>query len=174
MADIPSTSPDRTTLQSAVQQLSEARTELWTAQDADQLSRWKTADNIDEARGLLGRLDHYLRRREEAEAAGKDEVVMEAPAPEPPAPSALRRALEQPATAAARVARQRLARNVIVLAVLGAATLWTGLTLLYFDKPFGTGRDYVNALLWGFGAQVALEGIAAAIDRTRARGVVPA
>jgi hypothetical protein len=138
------------------------------------LSRWKTADNIDEARGLLGRLDHYLRRREEAEAAGKDEVVMEAPAPEPPAPSALRRALEQPATAAARVARQRLARNVIVLAVLGAATLWTGLTLLYFDKPFGTGRDYVNALLWGFGAQVALEGIAAAIDRTRARGVVPA
>lgn len=155
---------DLETLAKADRTLSEARTELWTATDAAQLEKFKTAEDIDNARSDLDSLNHYVGRtlaRAGTETADIIEAVVVS------GPSALRRRLDEPTPTqrAADLANRRRVRNLAVLAVLAGVTLWTGLTALYFDKAFGTFRDYGNVLLWGFGAQVALEGIAAGVDR---------
>ena len=62
--------------------------------------------------------------------------------------STLARTAEEEAN---RRAFQRFFANWWVLLALGAVTMWTGLTALYFDKAFGTLRDYVTILVWGFG-----------------------
>jgi len=104
-----------------------------------------------------------------AKAEAPDQVIWTAEAPPAEARSASEQALEDPAAEAERIKRWRQFVNLIVVLVLGLAALWTGLTTLYFDKPFGTVRDYLNVLLWGFGVQVVLEGITAGVDRLRAR-----
>lgn len=53
--------------------------------------------------------------------------------------------------------RTKLTPGAIGLAIVAVllASL-TALNELYLDKPFGTGKDYVGAFLWGFGAHLGL------------------
>ncbi len=80
-------------------------------------------------------------------------------------PWPLRWGPRRPAHLARHVARERRALNLVVVGLISFVTVWTGLKALYFDQPFGTIRDYVTILLWGFGAQVALVAIAKGLDR---------
>jgi len=50
----------------------------------------------------------------------------------------------------------------IALSLLVAVN--TGLGQLYYDKPFGTLRDYLNVLLWGFAAQTLLSAFTAGLQ----------
>ncbi|MBS1868046.1 MAG: hypothetical protein JSS99_00100 [Actinobacteria bacterium] len=61
---------------------------------------------------------------------------------------------------AVRAVIQRNDRIVKGVAVVVAVT--TGLTALYFGKPFGTWTDYFSALLWGFTATTAIDALATA------------
>ena len=49
-----------------------------------------------------------------------------------------------------RMRRGYYVSGVASMALMGAGVLWSGLDVLYFDRAFGEGDDYVNAFLWGF------------------------
>lgn len=68
------------------------------------------------------------------------------------------------AAQARRVGRHRWVANALVVAAIAVVTLWTGLTALYFGKPFGAATDYISILVWGFGAQAGLTALATALD----------
>jgi hypothetical protein len=51
----------------------------------------------------------------------------------------------------------------ITIAVIIA--LYTGLKTLYFGQGFGTCRDYINALIWGFTTETVVASISAGIER---------
>lgn len=55
------------------------------------------------------------------------------------------------------------ARLVDLASVLIAS--FTGFSMLYSGKPFGTGNDYLIALLWGFGIDNAVHGVGDVISR---------
>ena len=78
--------------------------------------------------------------------------------------AALSRPAPSPVEQAHRIAGQRLLRNLVVLLAIAVVTIWAGLTALYFDKAFGSPRDYVTILLWGFTAQTVLTSLSTALD----------
>jgi hypothetical protein len=85
------------------------------------------------------------------------------PAPAPPSPPPPPTA----ATATSRAAligRIRLVDNTLLVVLLAGVTLWSGLVALYFGRPWGTVIDYGTALVWGFGAQAALQSLATGLD----------
>jgi hypothetical protein len=146
-----------------------AELEEAAAQKAGDLRDRSLPDVLKQLSQETTRLVHRELELELAKAEAPDQVIWTAEAPPAEARSASEQALEDPAAEAERIKRWRQFVNLIVVLVLGLAALWTGLTTLYFDKPFGTVRDYLNVLLWGFGVQVVLEGITAGVDRLRAR-----
>lgn len=170
MADVANNHPDRTVLARAQGSVSSARQGLWTAKGPGE---WTVEADMKAARRDLDSLLHYTRRTD-LRAAGQERATEAASALPEPGPSELRWSLdrdESPRQAASRIAQRRRVRNVVVLALVAFVALSTGLTTLYFDKPFGTPRDYVAALLWGFTVQATLETVAAAVDRLRTRVV---
>lgn len=58
----------------------------------------------------------------------------------------------------------RAATWVFVLAAV-AVSIWGALTTLYFDKPFGTPRDYVGLVVWGLGTTAAIDAINGVLKR---------
>ncbi|BCB90364.1 hypothetical protein Psuf_076770 [Phytohabitans suffuscus] len=90
----------------------------------------------------------------------------------PEAASTLGEARASAAATAQRVALTRRLRNTLAFAAIASVTVWTGLTAMYFDHPFGTWRDYVAAAVWGFGAQAGLTVLIGALDRIIAGGPV--
>ena len=75
---------------------------------------------------------------------------------------------EVPGDDAAREKHYRNMRrnaDVAFIVVAFVIAVNTGLSQLYYDKPFGTARDYVNALLWGFGTQTALSAFTTGLQR---------
>jgi hypothetical protein len=91
-------------------------------------------------------------------------------APPPPAPApASRTTLPASSTAsatsrAARIGRLRVIDNIGLLVVLAVVSLWSGLVALYFGRAWGSVIDYGTAVVWGFGAQGALQSLAAGLD----------
>jgi hypothetical protein len=53
--------------------------------------------------------------------------------------------------------------DLIVIGLAIAVVILTGLTQLYFGKPFGTPLDYLSVILLGSGTQIALTGLIATI-----------
>lgn len=64
--------------------------------------------------------------------------------------------------------RTKLKPGAIGLAIVAVllASL-TALNELYLDKPFGTGKDYVGAFLWGFGAHLGLNVLTTLVNSLR-------
>lgn len=61
------------------------------------------------------------------------------------------------AIASTQVARVRdRALSGVVLLIAIAASVWGALVTLYFDKPFGTWRDYAGLAAWALGTTTAL------------------
>lgn len=166
----PRDSPRRATFDQAERKLSEAREELLSAPDIAALVSYDIRGDLEAARQPLAQLANLWRR------LGADDIAVAGfgltGSLASPAVSILRRVLNAasgPAGDAATVRFRRRLRNVLALAVLGFTALWTGLTTLYFDKPFGTVRDYIGALLWRATVQATLVGFAAGVDRFRTR-----
>jgi hypothetical protein len=167
MTDLPPDHPDWSSLREATRKLSEAAEELFSAEDADKLEQWGTVNDIDIARSRLNGLAWHMKRERRPAALGSapDAAVQE----DVSGASGLAKALSPEGQSADAIARQiagtRRRRNLLALLVLATITVFTGLTLLYFDRPFGTLRDYVAIMAWGFGAQAALEALVGGLDR---------
>lgn len=164
-ADLPVNHSDHGVLEGAQRELSEALDKLWTSETAQQLATRHVAGDLEEAQDALASLAHRLPEIELVPlgpgAAAEPSLTA------PSARSELAAVLggKSPTELARTIARRRFRRNVVVLAFLAGVAVWTGLMALYFDKPFGSPRDYVAAFVWGFGAQAILEGLATGLGR---------
>ena len=76
-----------------------------------------------------------------------------------------------PAERVRSLARERLGWDVFYLAIVTAVAVYSGLTTLYFDRPFGTWRDYLGITVWGFSTKVVIDAVAGAINRLRPSAV---
>jgi hypothetical protein len=167
--------PDRVTLIDIRGLLSRVTEELWSAENSDELVAWRSVDTLDLARAKVDSLRHYVTNQEAADAGqafGKVGELLTRFV----RPSWVRRVLStfaRPAEEAKEEASKRTSRNLVVLLILMAVTVWAGLVANYFDKPFGTPRHYMTIFVWGFGVQAILEGLAAGADRLRTRPPKP-
>ena len=164
---------DFTVLAQTKGKLSEVVSELWSAENATDLAGRETEKDLETARAMVNSLRHYISAPlVPAGSTPTDELGQHAAA----AVSSVRRALESastPAEEAAAEAKKRRKRNTMILCILAIVALWAGLVANYFDKPFGTPRDYLTILVWGFAAQTTLEALAAAADRLRSKLASP-
>jgi hypothetical protein len=147
----------------AVTKVEQVRDDMWSAADGTAYTALDVAGRLEEPETELA----ALRRQYLGTLSGREAEEHE---PEPPERVTARPhswdVVRETATARARrAALSRRLRNSLAFAAIAAVTVWTGLTALYFDKPFGTWRDYTAALVWGFGAQAALTALAGALDR---------
>lgn len=60
---------------------------------------------------------------------------------------------------------KRIAWDVFYLFLVTAVAIYTGLKTFYFDQPFGGGRDYLDALVWGFGTKALIDLVTGAINK---------
>lgn len=148
-----------------------AYTELWRAKDSADYRAKAVAVNLEAASSELDQLGRFMK------SSGRGNWVGAAIAKglETTATgSALERILTEqapwPTQATPKFGARRRRRNGLVFLGLSVLTMWSGLNLLYFDRPFGTVRDYLTILLWGFGAQAVLEVTATALRRALDRG----
>jgi hypothetical protein len=166
-SDNPEVTPERkAALARAEDKISEAHREMWRATDSSEYKQLGVAADLAEAASILDGLSHLL---ETLYAMGPEEQAVARGEAVPRPASALEGILAEralaPADIAREIAQRRRLRNALVFLGLALVTLWTGLTALYFDKPFGTPRDYLTMLAWGFGAQAGLAALAVAVDR---------
>lgn len=77
------------------------------------------------------------------------------------------------AALADEIATTRQLWDRVLLVLLTALALWAGLAALYFDKPFGTPRDYFTIFAWGFGAPVAVTTLGRAVASAGVSGRSP-
>lgn len=71
-------------------------------------------------------------------------------------------------TLAARVrslARKRIGWDLFYFTLVTAVAIYSGLSTLYFDKPFGTLRDYLDMAVWGFSTKALLDMVTGAVNR---------
>lgn len=163
-------------LRRAKRTVSEAHSELWRAEDADQLQSKAAIQDLDEAESILWGLRYVLPENlavegERAMAAERrpaphrfgdvlllnkafvsdDEVVTRAGPPDDAARARLY-----------ADAREKADGRLWWLAL--ALALVTGLASLYIGKPFGTFWDYVNAAAWGASTVLAVSALSAALE----------
>jgi hypothetical protein len=63
------------------------------------------------------------------------------------------------------ISRKRMGLDVLYIILALAVALFLGLGQFYFNSPFGTIRDYINAFVVGFSSKAMIDLVAAAIDR---------
>ena len=66
-----------------------------------------------------------------------------------------------------KIVRKRIAWDVFYLLLVTAVAIYTGLKQFYFDQPFGDTRDYLDAIVWGFGTKALIDLVTGAINRFR-------
>ncbi|WP_432825470.1 hypothetical protein [Dactylosporangium sp. CA-092794] len=154
---------DARSLSEALAEVEAVREASSTASDGAAYLDLDVAARLQEQARVLNALrDRYLR----LVSAGVDEAntgPVAAPQPVLPAPPVGRG--DGAFTMARRMTQTRRLRNSLVFAAIAGVTVWTGLSTLYFDRAFGTWRDYVAIGVWGFGAQAGLNVLASALDR---------
>jgi hypothetical protein len=156
-------------LEAANAKLDGVRHTLWTAKDADALSDLNAETNLNQAQQALAELTGLLKlppphgaEWHPATSGGAGSVAAAVAATNPvQAPEVAQIDWEAEAK---RFRKHRLSGDLLVAGFAAIAGLITGLNELYFGDTFG-GLDYVAALLWGFGAETALAGLVAALDR---------
>jgi hypothetical protein len=161
--------PDRERLDTANNAVEVVHNDLVTAADGAAYSGLNVAARLKEPKVVLS----ALQRRYGLVAAGvaREPVDITLPAP-PEVPRMLRDVQESAAATARRIVLSRRLRNGLAFLAIAAVTAWTGLTALYFDRAFGTWRDYVAVAVWGFGAQAGLAVLIGALDKVIASGKV--
>jgi hypothetical protein len=193
--DLPADHHDGRLLAEARQELATARDELWVAPDLAFIRDHGTLATIGRAQTLmegLGREAAADRRLASAPSStsASDATGLAIPAgersapaggsgrrvdPEPVVaelstePSPLALALDRrrplPGRARTRLDVTHRRRQLLVAALAGVAAVWSGLTYVYADAPFGTPTDYLQIFAWGLLAQAVLVTLAAAADK---------
>lgn len=92
-------------------------------------------------------------------------VAHDAAAPPPHVEAAPDEQASQLSARVAGLARGRAGWDVFYLLLATAVAVHTGLGTYYYDKPFGTLRDYANLLVWGFGTKALLDMVTGALNR---------
>ena len=64
-----------------------------------------------------------------------------------------------------RMVRKRIGWDVFYLFLVTAVAIYTGLKTFYFDQPFGGTRDYIDALVWGFGTKAIIDLVTGAVNK---------
>jgi len=85
-----------------------------------------------------------------------------------PEPKEKEEAVAGVSSLAARVAdlaRRRVGWDLFYLTLVTAVAIHSGLLLYYFDKPFGTPRDYLDLMIWGFSTKALLDIVTGAVNR---------
>ncbi|HJQ70350.1 MAG TPA: hypothetical protein VKA70_15335 [Blastocatellia bacterium] len=73
---------------------------------------------------------------------------------------------ESPAARIVRnLIRKRISLDFFYLILVTVVAVYTGLNTFYFNKPFGTLRDYLDALVWGFGTKALIDLVTGAINK---------
>lgn len=166
-------------LREARRRLSEVEWELWNVTDADELDRKMTRGDLVDATQLLARLNYLL----EAQGVGEGKTVGPlnvslpgiAARAERDTAAHLLELLGEPDDPVKRIrwlSSRRRVFNALALYVLLAGAVYVGLQTLYFDKAFGTPRDYLNAFFWGLGSKAVVDIIASGLDAIRRAGVL--
>jgi hypothetical protein len=180
--ELPADHHDARLLAETRAKLAAARDELWEATDLAELRRRGTLATIGDAQALIDGLSRRAvadtRRLEGAgHRAGDGGLTLtgERDVPEPAGPElaidpstlalALDRTRPLPGQVRGRVEAGRRRRAAIVALLAGVVAVWSGLTVLYADEPFGTPADYLGVFAWGLVAQAVLVTAAAALDR---------
>ncbi len=145
--------------------------DLWDAQDADDLSRRKTAEALIEVEERLAELRPNLTGRV-IDTLTKSMELRDQLAPldadfggffdQPPA--------THPAETARHYAQLRRRWDGALTVIALVIAIWTGLNALYIGKPFGTVIDYTNALCWGITTKVALDAAASILEKVLGGG----
>jgi hypothetical protein len=161
---------DRHRLETALAAVDAVRDGMWTAEDGAAYLALQVGTRLEGPKVELTALRRQYLRLVSTGAGRHGPDDSSAPTPE--VRRSLSEAHESAAATARRIALSRRARNVAVFLAIGAVTAWAGLSALYFDRAFGTWRDYVAIGVWGFGAQAGLTVLAGALDRIIAGGKV--
>jgi hypothetical protein len=132
---------------------------MWSATSAESYLALPLQNDLNTIAGTLDSLDPP------PQPAFAPDFAAPPPAPAPGATKVAPAPSETSATTrAARVGRLRLIDNIGLLVVLAVVSLWSGLVALYFGRAWGSVIDYGTAVVWGFGAQGALQSLAAGLD----------
>jgi hypothetical protein len=78
-------------------------------------------------------------------------------------------AAASPAERVAQIEHLRLGFDLFFFFLALAVSVYAGLVILYFDKPFGSVRDYVAAFLMSVGAKPALDLVVGALNKLTSR-----
>lgn len=175
---------DRALLARGIRLYNLVRWDIWHATDGTDLEKRGVHEDLRAAEEVLGMLSGYLERRAapsmnflfgnvtDAMPGGVGGTVSGAGL----SPFALTPALERilsgsgdlgvRALAFASSLLDRAATWVFVLAAV-ALSIWGALTTLYFDKPFGTPRDYAGLVVWALGTTAAIDALNGVLKRLR-------
>ena len=148
------------------------RWDLWHTTDPTDLKRRTTLDEVNQLDDIIGQLSYRIAEPEWAavdvpELAGRGWLTdSRSPDRGLMADSAsglgadlgdiFDKVVEAVRSPEAEEVRIRLI-GVAIAAIAVFVAAWGALVLLYFDKPFGTARDYLGLLVWGLGTAAALE-----------------
>jgi hypothetical protein len=170
-------------LDAALDTLSEVDWELWNVLDADELDRRSAKRDLDDATRSLARLNRYLDASlpgdlevyfVQASSDGIRGALRDTPGISDSWWQELGSEPEKPELRAAWIQSRNRFWDHAVLILLFALAVYTGLTTLYFDKAFGTLRDYLSIFAWGAGSKAAVEVLGSVLDSIRARLAWPA
>ncbi|MDQ4148496.1 MAG: hypothetical protein M3164_00630 [Actinomycetota bacterium] len=167
------TSEDREMLDRAKQSITNGLETLWRVAEGRDLEEGELRALVAAASAALDELGRFAPPEEPRSWVGAA-IARGMEAPPPPALEPLLAESDLPIREGGqrRKGGQVFGGRLVPLG-LALVTLWTGLNLLYFDRPFGTVRDYVSILLWGFGVQAVLQLLAAVLLRALNRVVEP-
>jgi uncharacterized membrane-anchored protein YhcB (DUF1043 family) len=68
------------------------------------------------------------------------------------------------------IGQRRLWLDLFYFGLAVVVAVYSGLTLLYFNKPFGTALNYLDAFFWGLGTKATLDLLTGAINKFTSRG----
>lgn len=137
------------------------RWDLWHAKDGTDLKARTASEELLEAEEIVGQLSYYLPPSEETLPPEDALHLTAAPSLRPlvdfadrlPSFAEIATWLRSPA---AEKVRDRALDSAFVLLAF-AVSVWAGLVALYFDKTFGTWRDYLGLLAWAVGTAAVLD-----------------
>lgn len=145
------------------------RWDLWHAKDGTDLKARTASEELVETEEIVGQLSYYLPPVQEALLPENAMNLVASPPLGPLVdfagrlPSFAEIAVWLKSPFAERVRDRALDSFFVLLAF--AVSVWTGLVSLYFDRTFGTFRDYLGLLAWAVGTAAVLDVVNAVLSK---------
>jgi hypothetical protein len=145
--------------------------DLWHADTASDLLDRHTASELERVDEAVGQLSHWLGRPPPPVATSSLSRGLEVPSVSYMGLSGIWRVIaslfspvsDEGSSKGDRALIRTLDASLVFVAF--AVSIWGALVLLYFDKPFGTWRDYLGLIAWALGTTAALDIINGAVGK---------